>query len=46
LQRDHTHHPLSVAHEAWRYGIVIQPADEEELVRWLQKMVEWIQGEI
>ncbi len=43
LQRDNTYRwRISRAHEAWRYGVVIEPADEEELISWLKRVYDWV----
>lgn len=37
---------IARAHEVWRYGIIICPADESELVRWLDYIRQWVEKEI
>jgi hypothetical protein len=36
LKRDKSRHNSSRVHEAWRYGIAIEPDDEKKLVEWLK----------
>ncbi len=46
LRRDHTCYPVSQAHQAWRYGVAINPGDEQILRRWLDQIHDWIRREI
>lgn len=34
------------AHEAWRYGVVIDQNDETQLVNWLKQVAQWIEENI
>lgn len=43
---DRTSRPLEVAHQAWRYGIDIEPADETALETWLEEVWQWSKGEL
>lgn len=46
LRRDKSSWSISYAHQAWRYGVAIAPADEQRLVHWLEKVYEWIKENI
>ena len=40
---DHKRHRnISQAHEAWRYGVQIDPCSEQDLVKWLEQVLSWI----
>jgi hypothetical protein len=41
LRRDNSSWSISYAHEVWRYGIAMHPADEQRLVRWLKLVLQW-----
>jgi hypothetical protein len=34
------------AHQAWRYGIRMNPQDEKDLVEWLKNLCDWIKENI
>lgn len=36
---------IKQAHQAWRYGALIDPKDEKILINWLKKINDWIQKE-
>jgi hypothetical protein len=38
--------PISVAHQAWRYGALIDNDDENRLLIWIKSVSEWIEREI
>jgi hypothetical protein len=38
--------PIDRAHEAWRYGVRVNPVDEQRLVDWLRKVSKWIKENI
>jgi hypothetical protein len=38
--------PMSVAHQAWRYGIRIESMDEQRVVEKLNKIKDWINDEV
>ena len=38
--------PIEFAHQAWRYGVDIQVADEIALLEWLSNICNWIDQEI
>ena len=42
LKRDGTILPLGRAHEAWRYGVVIQEADQSAIEAFLERVHAWI----
>jgi len=46
LERDGTALPVKIAHEVWRYGIMIQNDDLEILVAWMQAVQKWIREAI
>ena len=46
LRRDHSQWSISDAHQAWRYGVAITPADEQRLVSWLEQVHQWIEENI
>lgn len=46
LRRDNSSWSIGYAHEVWRYGIAMQPADEQRLVRWLNEVYQWIKENI
>jgi hypothetical protein len=37
---------VAKAHQAWRYGIQMNADKEQELVEWLEKIYNWVKGEI
>lgn len=37
---------VAKAHQAWRYGIRMNPGKEQQLVEWLEKIYNWILEEI
>ncbi len=37
--------PIKQAHQAWRYGALIDRKDEKMLINWLWKISDWIQKE-
>ena len=43
LKRDRTVRQIEQAHQAWRYGVLIDPKDEKILINWLKKINDWIQ---
>jgi hypothetical protein len=43
LERDGTRHRIETAHQAWRYGVEMQKADEESLLEYLERIQSWIQ---
>ena len=46
LERDGTALPIEKAHEAWRYGILIQADDLKNLLEWMQAIRNWIKENI
>jgi len=46
LQKDGRACPVSQAHEAWRYGVRMDPQQEQSLVRWIAKLCDWIKREV
>lgn len=42
LNRDKSTWEMSEAHQAWRYGIRVNPEDQKILVEWLEKVCIWI----
>ena len=49
LKRDRHPRPswqIARAHEAWRYGVVIDQNDETQLVNWLKQVAQWIEENI
>ena len=49
LKRDRHPRPswqIARAHEAWRYGVVIDKNDETRLVNWLKQIAQWIEENI
>ena len=38
--------PVSRAHEAWRYGVEIDPDDEQALAKWLDGLWHWAREEL
>jgi hypothetical protein len=42
LRRGGGSYDISYAHEAWRYGVAMVPADQTAIVGWLRAMVQWI----
>ena len=37
---------LKFAHQAWRYGVDMEPADEAALHQWLEQVWQWTKGEL
>jgi hypothetical protein len=37
---------LGLAHQAWRYGVDVEPADEVALGAWLDQVWQWARGEL
>jgi hypothetical protein len=37
---------LVVAHQAWRYGVEIEPTDEQAVAAWLESVWQWARGEL
>lgn len=33
-------------HEAWRYGVSVKPESETQVLKWLEDVCVWIEGEI
>ena len=49
LNRDRHPRPsqtIRSAHEAWRYGVVIDENDETQLVNWFKQVAKWIKENI
>lgn len=46
LRSDNSSWSIDYAHEAWRYGIAMHPADEQRLVHWLKLVHQWIEENI
>jgi hypothetical protein len=46
LMRDGTRYRIEMAHQAWRYGISIEGADEEALLEYLRNIQSWVQKEL
>jgi hypothetical protein len=46
LHRDSSSWEMSEAHQAWRYGIRVDSQDQEILVKWLEKVCNWIKENI
>lgn len=46
LERDGTALPVKYAHEAWRYGILIQADDLQKILGWMQDIRNWIKETI
>lgn len=44
LERDGSAQTISRAHEAWRYGVRMNPDDERDLVSYLRAIHAWIKG--
>jgi hypothetical protein len=44
--RDGSCHGLEVAHQVWRYGVDMDPADEDALEGWLEQVWEWAKEEL
>ncbi len=45
LKRDGSHIAVGTAHEAWRYGVAIEPDDESKLHRWMETLCHWAEEE-
>jgi hypothetical protein len=43
---DGTSRPLEAAHEVWRYGVDIDPADQTSLEIWLEQVWQWSKEEL
>lgn len=37
---------VELAHQVWRYGVDMDPADEDALEEWLLQVWEWVKGEL
>jgi hypothetical protein len=37
---------LGLAHQVWRYGVDVEPADEASLETWLNQVWQWAKGEL
>ena len=37
---------VEFAHQVWRYGIDVEPADEAALATWLEEVWQWAKGEL
>jgi hypothetical protein len=46
INADSQPHPIGVAHEAWRYGVIIETEDEQKLIDWLNSVSRWIEEKI
>jgi hypothetical protein len=46
LKRDRSSWSVDKAHQAWRYGIVIEVQDEQSLVHWLHNIRTWVEENI
>jgi hypothetical protein len=46
LQRDGVPCGVPLAHQAWRYGVRIDPQDEQRLVRWIANLCDWVDKEM
>ena len=46
LERDRSSWSVDKAHQAWRYGVVIEVQDEQSLVCWLDNIRRWIEENI
>ena len=46
LERDGTALLVKIAHEVWRYGIIIKKDDLESLIGWMQAIHNWIKETI
>jgi len=46
LQTNNSSCSIKDTHQAWRYGIVLSPTDEQKLVNWLKQIHNWIEEEI
>ncbi|MCP4107857.1 MAG: hypothetical protein GY749_20320 [Desulfobacteraceae bacterium] len=42
LQKDNSSYSVKYAHEAWRYGIAVNEADQRKLTDWLKQIQEWL----
>ncbi|MBK9145154.1 MAG: hypothetical protein IPM23_21895 [Candidatus Melainabacteria bacterium] len=38
--------PMERLHEAWRYGLIVNSADEQSALNWLDSVCLWVKGEI
>jgi hypothetical protein len=45
LAKDGTAWDVEKAHQAWRYGVRMHHEDEETLIRWLERLCQWIKEE-
>jgi hypothetical protein len=43
LARDGSCYGIEMAHQAWRYGVVVEGADEASLLEYLRNVQNWIQ---
>ena len=46
LERDGTSLEIKLAHEAWRYGIMIRKEDAEKLILWMCAIHTWVKENI
>ena len=46
LQHDRSSWSVDKLHQAWRYGVKVEPDDEQRVVDWLERLVQWIQENI
>lgn len=37
---------IELAHQVWRYGADVEPADEVALANWLEQVWQWAKGEL
>ncbi len=44
LQRDNSSYSVKYSHEAWRYGIAVDEADQSKLIDWLKQIQKWLKG--
>jgi hypothetical protein len=46
LIRDGSHYRVEMAHQAWRYGVAMDKADEAKILKYLVSIQGWIQEEL
>jgi hypothetical protein len=46
LDRDGNNYQIGEAHQAWRYGIVLEAENEQSVIEWLKKIEAWIKENI
>ncbi len=46
LKKDHTGWSIADIHQAWRYGVEVDPQDEQRLTRWFVDLNSWIDKNI